>query len=163
MEGKLRTPAIFKAAAMVVGLAVAGFSPPLLSASATPVHQANAASAEDLVLSRAQDLRLVMVEERGCRYCIKWNQDVGRGYARTPEGSAAPLMRVKRDATVLKGLAPVVYTPTFILLRNGGELGRITGYPGQMYFWEELTVLLQAHGVRTGSGSGQLAPQPGNG
>lgn len=163
MEGKLRTPAIFKAAAVVVGLAAAGFSPPLIPANPPPDVHAKTSPAEIPVRSQAQDLRLVMVEERGCRYCIKWNQDVGRGYAHTPEGSAAPLMRVKRNAPVLKGLAPVVYTPTFILLRNGGELGRITGYPGQMYFWEELTVLLQAHGVRTGAGADQFVPQPGNG
>mgnify|MGYP001458401969 CR=1 FL=1 len=99
---------------------------------------------------RAEGVQLVMVEERGCRFCLKWDQEVGRGYGRTAEGRSAPLHRVRRGAGVLKGLPPVVYTPTFILMRRGEELGRITGYPGQFYFWEELTQLMSAHGIVAG-------------
>ncbi len=94
----------------------------------------------------APGVQLIMVEQRGCQYCLKWDRDVGRVYAKTSEGRFAPLRRVGRDAALLKPFAPVVYTPTFILTRNGSEVGRITGYPGEPYFWEELGVMLQAIG-----------------
>jgi hypothetical protein len=102
-----------------------------------------------LVPVAATGAQLIMVEERGCQYCLKWNRDVGRVYARTSEGRFAPLRRVGRDAAVLKPFAPVIYTPTFILTRNGSEVARITGYPGEPYFWEELGVMLRAIGHMT--------------
>ncbi len=62
------------------------------------------------------------------------------------EGRFAPLKRVRRGAPEIRGFNPVVYTPTFIVVRSGEEIGRITGYPGQDYFWSELTPILSAAG-----------------
>lgn len=84
---------------------------------------------------------LIMVEEAGCRFCLRWDAEVGRHYAASAEGRQAPLRRVKRGAAELAPLAPVIYTPTFILAQ-GSRVGRITGYPGESYFWEELEALL---------------------
>lgn len=94
----------------------------------------------------AEPTRLVMVEEAGCRFCMQWDREVGRVYARTREGRIAPLARVGRDAPELRGLRPAVYTPTFILMRGAREVGRITGYPGESWFWEELGDLLRMAG-----------------
>jgi hypothetical protein len=91
----------------------------------------------------ALPLRLIMVEEKGCRFCMRWNAEVGSVYAHTREGRLAPLERVSRDAPALGAYAPVIYTPTFIVARGGQEVGRITGYPGQSYFWEELAQILE--------------------
>jgi hypothetical protein len=88
-----------------------------------------------------------MVDDPACQYCRRWNKEVGAGYAQTPEGRAAPLKRVGRNSKALSDFAPVVYTPTFILVREGREVGRITGYPGQFFFWEELSALLQSAGL----------------
>lgn len=90
-----------------------------------------------------------MVDDPACHYCRRWHQEVGRGYPNTAEGKAAPLKRVLRDAKILSRFAPVVYTPTFILAENGREVGRITGYPGQLYFWEELAQLISSAGIRS--------------
>ncbi len=46
------------------------------------------------------------------------------------------------DAPVLTGLTPAVYTATFIAMRNGEEVGHITGYPGPGFICEELHTLL---------------------
>lgn len=97
----------------------------------------------------ASGARLVMMEEPGCRYCAAWDAEVGRGYAATDEGRFAPLHRVRRDAPELAGLTkPATYTPTFILMKGSVEVGRITGYPGQFYFWEELKDMLPRAGYK---------------
>lgn len=100
-------------------------------------------------LARSQNATLIMVDDPACHYCRRWNKEVGGGYHRTAEGRAAPLQRVRRDARVLSNFAPVVYTPTFILAQNGREIGRITGYPGQLYFWEELSQMMSSAGIKT--------------
>jgi hypothetical protein len=110
-----------------------------------------------LVNAANAPLRLIMVEETGCRFCQRWDTDVGTAYPRTREGSFAPLLRVKRGAPELKTLAPVVYTPTFILVRGQNEIGRITGYPGRHYFWEELVALIEQAGF-TGNSTGGMEP-----
>lgn len=91
-------------------------------------------------------IRLIMVEEKGCRFCKKWDAEIGPAYAKSAEGRFAPLKRVRRGAPEIRGLNPVVYTPTFIVVRRGEEIGRITGYPGQDYFWSELAPILAAAG-----------------
>ncbi len=95
-------------------------------------------------------VRLIMVEEPGCRFCRQWDMEIGGGYRKTAEGRFAPLKRVRREDPAIKGLAPVVYTPTFVVMRSGEELGRITGYPGADYFYSELRPILAAAGFFPG-------------
>ena len=35
------------------------------------------------------------------------------------------------------------FTPTFVLVRDGQEIDRIEGYPGQDFFWSLLAMMLQ--------------------
>ena len=100
---------------------------------------------------------LILVDEPGCQYCRKWDAEIGRGYPRTKEGRFAPLVRVRRKSSQLSGLNPVIYTPTFILVRRGQELGRITGYPGAEYFYAELGDLLAKAGYVPGLTDGTKA------
>lgn len=88
---------------------------------------------------------LLMFEREGCVWCARWNRDVGPVYAKTPEGQAAPLRRVDLDRTANPESAvmkPVRYTPTFVLIDNGREVGRITGYIGEDAFWGLLGKML---------------------
>jgi hypothetical protein len=94
----------------------------------------------------ASSVRLVMVEEPGCRFCRQWDAEIAPGYRKSDEGRFAPLKRVRRGAPEIKGLAPVVFTPTFLVMRSGEELGRITGYPGAEYFYSELRPILASAG-----------------
>lgn len=107
--------------------------PPSPAASATP------ALAD-------QGLHLVMVEEVGCRFCLAWERDVGAVYGKSPEAAVAPLVKVRRGSALPATWKPVVYTPTFILAEGEREIGRITGYPGESFFWEELGELLKLAG-----------------
>lgn len=96
----------------------------------------------------AAPARLIMVEEAGCRFCAKWDADVGRSYGTSDAGRFAPLVRVGRNAPELFSLKPAAFTPTFILIMGETEVGRITGYPGATHFWEELDELLGRAGYK---------------
>ena len=39
------------------------------------------------------------------------------------------------------------FTPTFILVNDGAELGRIEGYLGEDFFWALLGMLLKGHNI----------------
>jgi hypothetical protein len=83
--------------------------------------------------------RLLMFDSEGCTYCEQWDQQIGGIYAKTREGKLAPLERTELGdplPTGIKLAKSVRYTPTFVLLSlDGRELGRISGYPGEIHFW----------------------------
>lgn len=85
----------------------------------------------------ATDWQLVMVEQAGCAYCARWHAEVGPEYPLTPEGRFAPLRPVTlRDLPAdLSFATRPVYTPTFVLMADGVEVGRLEGYPGEDFFW----------------------------
>ena len=108
-----------------------------LAALLTTVALAASTFAGPLVpVARAAEL--VMLEEAGCPWCEAWNRTIGPIYPRTPEGRRAPLRRVDIHAPLPDDLAWLVtggYTPTFVLVEGGREIGRIRGYPGEDFFW----------------------------
>lgn len=90
---------------------------------------------------------LVMVEQDGCHWCARWNEEVSHIYPKTPEGARAPLRRVDlRDLPDdVTFQSKPVFTPTFVLVEDGQELGRIEGYGGDEFFWVMLAKLLDMH------------------
>ena len=98
---------------------------------------------------------LVMVEEPGCIYCMRWNSEVGPIYPKTPEGKAAPLRRVdlsQQLPTDLSFQSRPVFTPTFVLMRDGQEVSRIEGYMGDNLFWGMLGMMFDQNAVHGGDG-----------
>lgn len=88
---------------------------------------------------------LVMVESRGCLWCALWDRDVGPIYPKTAEAKVAPLRRLDIREVRSSGLltkSPVEATPTFLLIDDGQEIGRITGYSGDDMFWGLLDAIL---------------------
>lgn len=88
---------------------------------------------------------LVMLERPGCGWCLRWNREIAPIYPKTAEGRLAPLRRV--DVTRpwpddLTAVAGDVYTPTFIVVEKGVEVGRLRGYPGEHFFWPLLNEML---------------------
>ncbi|MBR3190258.1 MAG: thioredoxin family protein [Bosea sp.] len=81
---------------------------------------------------------LVMYTRHGCPFCLRFEREVAPVYAKTPEGKAAPLRRIDLPAGGVRGEGlrePVIATPTFVLVDDGREVGRITGYLNDDMFW----------------------------
>ncbi len=94
----------------------------------------------------AMAAQLVMIEETHCHWCARWNEEIGVIYDKTPEGWRAPLRRVDISGGLPEDIAftsRASFTPTFILIEDGREIGRIEGYPGEHFFWPMLGQLLE--------------------
>tara|TARA_R110002051_G_scaffold83650_9_gene148348 strand:- start:30063 stop:30428 length:366 start_codon:yes stop_codon:yes gene_type:complete len=92
------------------------------------------------------EMTLVMAEEQGCVWCERWNADIGPIYPKSAEGQAAPLRRIDVNDPMPSDLSFTStprFTPTFVLMDDGTEIGRIEGYPGEDFFWGLLGVLLE--------------------
>lgn len=83
-----------------------------------------------------------MVEEAGCAYCARWLAEVGVGYPLSDEGKVAPLHRRDRFDPEVRRFGRLIYTPTFVLIHDGEERGRILGYPGADFFWSMIGELV---------------------
>ncbi len=117
-----------------------GFVPLILSAALilalTSVLSVRASAASELL----------MFDADYCTWCQIWEEEIGGIYHLTAESCQAPLKVI--DFTTgdlpesLSIAEPVVYTPTFVLMHDHKEVGRITGYPGADYFWVELNDII---------------------
>ena len=111
-----------------------------------------------LPIPAAADTYLLMAEEDGCMWCARWNKEIAHIYPKTAEGQAAPLTRydVNSESPDVRFERRVLFTPTFILVRDGEEVGRIEGYPGEDFFWGLLSMMFERADVpveKTGQGS----------
>lgn len=93
----------------------------------------------------AAAIELVMVEQEGCVWCERWNEEIGPAYPNTTEGKFAPLRRVDLYSmpTDLAVVRRVNFTPTFLVVEDGRELARMEGYPGPDFFWPLLARMLR--------------------
>lgn len=100
--------------------------------------------------ARAATVELLMFERDGCPYCAQFNREIAPGYERSPEGQIAPLHRIDWKARLPNGVSidkPINATPTFVLIKDGKEAGRITGYPGADFFYWLLTGVFEQAGL----------------
>jgi hypothetical protein len=98
------------------------------------------------VASGATAAELVMYRTAGCPWCARWDRAIGPIYPKTEAGRRAPLRMAHFDQAKAGDMAlarPVRYSPTFVLVDGGREIGRIEGYPGEDFFWGLLEGLIQ--------------------
>jgi hypothetical protein len=116
--------------------------------------------------SVAEAAELVMFRRDGCPWCAMWDREIGPIYGKTDIGRRVPLRMVDlpRERTAgIRTRGPILYTPTFVLVANGEELGRIEGYPGDAFFWgllERLVATLPAGGQKGASKHPVIAADP---
>lgn len=96
--------------------------------------------------AQASETYLVMIHEDNCPWCEAFEEEVGKFYHKTPESEILPLKRIDYHEKMppnwqVNGVA--LFTPTFIILDDGVEVGRIEGYPGRELFWWRLSEFTQ--------------------
>ena len=106
-----------------------------------------------LGISSANSAELLLFEQEGCEWCEEWHKEVGASYFLTPIGKRIPLRRldigdpVPSDISFSSG---IVFTPTFVLVENNQEIGRILGFFSEYQFWSLMEDLKEKL-VKTGS------------
>lgn len=81
---------------------------------------------------------LIFFERGGCPWCARWEEEIGKIYPKTSEAQLLPLKRIDVGEAGKGDIAlerPVRYTPTFVVVDRGREIGRITGYMDEGTFW----------------------------
>ena len=105
----------------------------------------------------AHAAELVMFEQKGCVWCQKFDREIAPAYDKTSEGKRAPLRRLDIAQPVPADLGFIGrerFTPVFVLIDEGREIGRIRGYPGDTFFWGLLANLIER------LDQGESAPSP---
>lgn len=88
--------------------------------------------------AQTQAAELLMFRRAGCPWCQAWDEAIGPVYPKSDLGRRLPLRAVDldRDPPLAVSLArPVRFTPTFVVVEDAREVGRIEGYPGENFFW----------------------------
>ncbi len=114
--------------ARVVLLAAAMMAPPLVS------HAARDHSEPQV---EAMSYELVVFEVDGCIYCDVFKRDVLPLYRASDTSRKAPMRFVNLsyvDETKMALSEAVTIAPTVVLMHNGREVDRITGYTGPVTF-----------------------------
>lgn len=91
-----------------------------------------------LLSTTVEAAELLMMEQRGCPWCRAWHKEIGGAYDKTSEGQAAPLRRIDIHRDIPDDLTDIPmdrFTPTFVLVHEGAEIGRIRGYADNETFW----------------------------
>ncbi len=114
-----------------------------LAALAAPVSATAAPDRDTAAIPTG--VELIAFEASGCIYCPVFRRDVAPTYAASRAGKAAPLRFIDVNDTAadaLKLSGPVTIVPTLVLVRDGVEIGRISGYVGPQNMHHILDTML---------------------
>jgi len=92
--------------------------------------------------NRLNAAELIMFRSPACQWCEAWDMEIGQIYNKTEEGKVLPVRKVDIENPLpesLNWIKGVFFTPTFVAIDKGQEIGRIIGYPGEAFFWGYLS------------------------
>ena len=90
----------------------------------------------------SSNLRLVMFTSKDCPACQAWEREIGSIYKKSQYQVTFPLTRLNFSTPRPEWLSikePISGTPTFVIIENGHEVGRILGFTGPEMFWWQLS------------------------
>ncbi|MFV0294889.1 MAG: hypothetical protein ACK5JT_02075 [Hyphomicrobiaceae bacterium] len=121
-----------KTAALMIAVFL-GFMPPHLDAARGPVP------------AQPRRLELLVIEVKGCNVCDLVRTYIQPAYEATPRSKAIPMRYV--DITHIDEMklglnTPVSTVPTIVLMQDGHEIERISGYTGPTNFFAALTQMV---------------------
>ena len=91
--------------------------------------------------ARVTAMELIVFEHPDCIYCAVFRRDVAPSYQRSAPAAEAPLRYIdiaKSDIGALRLKEGIDMVPTAVLMKNGEEVGRISGYWGREGFFKML-------------------------
>jgi thioredoxin-related protein len=91
----------------------------------------------------ANSTELLYFFDKNCGACQKFDREVGYHYDKTREGNIAPITKVEYHVWREQNPQPyaevlqkrVIGTPTFVMVHEGKEIDRLTGYSNDELFW----------------------------
>lgn len=104
------------------------------------------ASLTSFPTSQSEAAELIMLEQKYCAWCERWKKEIGPIYPKTAESKIAPLRMIDIHKPLpddLKDLSKGRFTPTFVLMHEGKEIGRMRGYTSEDFFWGLLGEMLK--------------------
>lgn len=94
----------------------------------------------------ATPLELIVFEVDGCDFCEVFRRDVLPQYKSAPAAKRAPIRFVdinKVDTDKMALRSNVTTVPTVVLMQDGREFDRITGYVGPSNFFRMISYMLE--------------------
>lgn len=127
------------------GLAALGL---ILVLMLTPLSSGSAGIDPDApVPHNATNLQLLVMEAPGCIYCSIFRRDVLPSYQTSERGKDMPVRFVDVNDVDKTGVtleSPIDILPTFVIVRDNKEVGRIPGYMGPENFFHSINYLLSS-------------------
>jgi thioredoxin-related protein len=99
----------------------------------------------DATIPKASNLELVVMEAPGCTYCGIFRRDVLPAYEASERAKDVPIRFLDVNdvsSTKIDLETPVDIVPTFVILKDNKEIGRIPGYVGPETFFHTINYLL---------------------
>lgn len=93
----------------------------------------------------APSAELIVIEVDGCIYCRVFRRDILPAWLASPHSRNVPIRFVDYNGPGASGLpvsGPVKIVPTFIMIKDDREIGRIPGYIGRTEFFRAVTHML---------------------
>ena len=89
---------------------------------------------------------LVMFDATWCGYCKKFKREVAPTYNSTAAGRVFPLriIDIDRETADFTLKEKVRGTPTFVIVAEGMEIARFSGYGGPEHFYETMEKIVSA-------------------
>ncbi len=90
-------------------------------------------------------LQLIVMEAPGCTYCKVFRRDILPSFATSERGKALPVRFLDVNDLERANLtldSSVDMVPTFVLVQDRREVGRIAGYVGPAAFFQSIGHLL---------------------
>jgi hypothetical protein len=91
------------------------------------------------------DMRLYLFEIADCAACDRFHGEVLQDYWTSEASRTLPLTIVDLNALGTAGQplrSPIRIVPTFVVMRDGTEIARLTGYPGKAAFATGIAAIL---------------------
>lgn len=114
---------------------------------ASPFSVSEAGLDLDAPLPKGEGFELVVMEAPGCIYCDLFRRDVLPTFQSSERGREMPVRFVDLNDEAAEKLAtdgPVDVVPTFLIMKNQREIGRIPGYVGPEFFFHSINHVISS-------------------